>query len=935
MRKTLRVSFGGGVNIVADKSLIPEGYADCLDNVDLRSGSVRCIKEPLRKSNLAPGSSDTKLFTYRGKWIFSQKWRDYVAEHIAGIDRIYWTEEGAKPQLLIEGKQADLGTIVPLASPVVVPSNTLVPVIKTITATVETGRMSPGTYAYRVAAKTADGITYPASPSQKITWNATVLANDSRYVTITWTSVVGAKYYLVYGRTEGEERLLATLPSSLTEYKDYGTDVPSGGFAEEFSENRPTTYTYSYLRNINGVTDEGGLSPLSVTITANNGRLVTRDTVNDGFYDQPNAQKAIVINNMTTSWTNYASIVITAASYSSVFNETTFTTQSAHQLVTGDVVAFTAGTNVDAGGTRTAWTDPKYDFKSFEVVVVPGDTTHFTIKGIGLPTDTIPTSSPYKAVERGRIRVVLNSSPSYTAPVDGDALRAYVQPSSTNAKKINNEVFSVYTKKPDGSALPANAYELNGFWWAYDYSFGVPTGRMDPGASITSSNATWVPGNGGITHWNLYRTSDSGAILRVEQVVITSGSYTDSKPQAYLGDTPDSQYIQDGIPVSFAMPPPGMTNLIIHYGMLFGVSGNTIRWTPIGKPNAWPSVFAIEMPFRPLALASFAGALVILCTDGIYRLDGNTPTQLSLMRTPAERGCVAPYSVQKTLSGLIYLSNIGLMVFDGMHARCITDQKVPGKMIIGPSLLSPDVGFWWLPTTKTYLYANQTAQDGVPGVSMASPSIIGTNPIPWPIYEIRSFYFNGKYFLFWAGRNHYQAHTCLVVDTQMEGFPVTTMSMKLMDVVVDETGSAFALADYSPSGDTDMAKYLIEQAKLTPVDTFSGVTSNRSVWELFAGQRNIPMRVRTGRMSIGNPTENKKFKYIEFYGAGTLQVRVFIDGSEVVTATLDEIEKPLKPRKIGIPLSKGRSGYVLDVEFVGDIAHAAMEVTYEDSTRGS
>ena len=44
--KQVRVNFSGGINTIIDKSLIPDTYATVLDNVDLRSGFPKSLKEP-------------------------------------------------------------------------------------------------------------------------------------------------------------------------------------------------------------------------------------------------------------------------------------------------------------------------------------------------------------------------------------------------------------------------------------------------------------------------------------------------------------------------------------------------------------------------------------------------------------------------------------------------------------------------------------------------------------------------------------------------------------------------------------------------------------------------------------------------------------------------------------------------------------------------
>jgi len=51
-------------------------------------------------------------------------------------------------------------------------------------------------------------------------------------------------------------------------------------------------------------------------------------------------------------------------------------------------------------------------------------------------------------------------------------------------------------------------------------------------------------------------------------------------------------------------------------------------------------------------------------------------------------------------------------------------------------------------------------------------------------------------------QENYSAHTCIVVDLQAKGFPITTLGVKLIDAHVNDLGRLFILAeDFSEEGD--------------------------------------------------------------------------------------------------------------------------------------
>jgi hypothetical protein len=317
------------------------------------------------------------------------------------------------------------------------------------------------------------------------------------------------------------------------------------------------------------------------------------------------------------------------------------------------------------------------------------------------------------------------------------------------------------------------------------------------------ASVKYKPGNNYLKYRNLYRVGDTSEWSLVAQVPITEGTFDDSfSYQNIEGGTPDSFYQEDGINIIFSKAPPALTCLTSHYGMLFGISGHTIRWTPIGRPDAWPEVFSLTMPFQPLALASFNQALIVLCYDAIYRLDGNVPTRISLSKTKAENGCIAPHSVQKTHSGLVYLSKLGPMLFDGERAVTITATKIPAQFFQGTSYrYSSSVEFWARPTLSTYNYVNLCNHDGLLGKFNTNP-MVETNPRSGPNYNVRSFYSNGKYSMFWVdgSATNYTENTMVTIDLQVEEFPVTTSSVKLLDAFVSDTCNTYTLLRESSPG---------------------------------------------------------------------------------------------------------------------------------------
>lgn len=1242
--KQLRLDFSGGVNVIADKSVLPDKFGTVMDNIDLRSGFPRCFKEPIFNQIVA-NADTTKIFNFRGRWVYSENWRDYVADYINGIERIYWTESingvqyngssDLKPQKMVEGTTVQLGTDRPTTSLIISSGKNIVPSVDKPTAS-NSGGLSQGTYYYAVSAEFSKGI---GAPSDIV--NIVISQNNTANITLKWSAVENAIGYIIWGRSSSysEMKRIQRVISGVTTWVDIGAVTPKGDSPNEYFDNLPVSYVYTYERNVNGVVDESGLSDVSDRINTNLTRNIARDFLNDGYFSQSTAVDISTDDGYTftvdprpstaNTFPYYVNIEVTGTEFDRQQNQVIFTTSSAHKLTTDDEIVFTG----------SAWQNPAYNNQRYPVIVL--NTTQFAIKNIPSPTDQIyggienngysftptgggiqssnlfnvysetgqgtgavfdvtftPSSGAGPALEvvdtvsvhtagtgygvgdivyieldpfpyQGQpspVGIELGSTEDPTPPVSISTVGSgYPKPNSIKTLWINNggsgytagtytgvaltggsgsgatidlkvnadgliydvtinnsginyivgdvlsavvtggsgvsfyvfetnsgtyydveitggtgvgaaatvtvnasgqiaavditeggtgytgggtvglgggisttgtpaqlnilltqtdyvrQYFTITDVNGNGdvsicrsritiSPVPAggtinngdamylnmsdsaegriyrvifaggNGYkdglyqnvpltavsgfgngatanitvtngvvtgvdiENQGYNYAVDnvlniaasslnsnnsiktksltgagsgYAGGgsqtfsnVPlTGGSGSGAiaqitvvsgivtvvnitnggsgyavnnvlsasntnlggsgtgfqvtvnsvylgaganvTVTSiedaevingmyrvyttdldgnpipegsfdineyigtwksptelgASARWVPFNGYYKYWNLYRTGSSGAFQLVDKIDIFTSNFTDTISTQYLGTTPTSYYTETGIfgpvQVDFMPPPLGLQSLTSHYGMLFGVDGQRVKWTPIGQPDAWPDTYYYDFTYKPLALASFGTGIIVLCEDAIYRIDGNSPSSMSLSKTQANEGCIAPYTVQKTNKGLAYLSKRGVMLFDGMNAECITDNRIPSNMLLGPSKLQNPVNFWWIPTKLGYFYGNFAFNDGVYYPDESANRFYQTNPIPAAIYDIKSFYHNGRYFLVYTKSDYYSAHTTLCIDLQVEGFPITTLGLKPIDIVVNELDDVYAL--FQNQGNGDMA----------------------------------------------------------------------------------------------------------------------------------
>lgn len=1302
MRKSVRLDFSGGLNSIIDKTVVPDKFGTVLDNINLRSGFLRCVKEPIfdhivsNPSYQLQLSNTSKIFNYRGRWLYSDNWRDYVADYINGIERIYWTEtvnsyydsstNELVPQKLIEGTQVRIGTPRPTSQPVVTIGTNIVPTISAVSL-VSDGGLIPGTYYYAISAEYDNGISSPSNiksivvPPQSES-NPTPNSN----VSITWQYIKDAKGFIIWGRSPeyGTMKRIGRVSSSVLTFTDDGSQTPKGETPSIYFDNSPVAYVYTYERNVNGVTNESGLSPVSEAVQTTNGRIITRDMLSDGYFDQYGVVSKTtldsefnVVRNPTGSvLPYYPDISVISYERNTYLNQINFTCSSEHHLTTGDKIVFSG----------SGWVDPNYYNQSFEVIFV--SSTIFAIKNIPAPssvsflgsiyTDGISISLPSGNYDSGtytnltvkdynynnttatitlsivesssggistvdsftvtsggsgfsvgetiyvsvptlsgtpattyipflvtdisnnlntisvaKTRIQISNVSSQEAINDKDVVVLDMEDSNSGAIKnflisnygygYNNGTYldvplvsgsSLETRRPTNGILTVSSFfpsSVSNMGNAYDvdpthqatyatfnapiglrtstledtltfYSFQPPTqvydsitlnvcrsysvfddgtattsnklsycfieysidggtnwinlvtdttashpstptfqtinlsseqdladvkvrfriirgagsgggGGLNPpnetgqvtlraydvwvdgvyqgaissgqdakadvivagnivtsviltdngfgysiGDSLTldgsfpgigsgsgftlyvkslygsnkingvfkahkydiygnpivgngvfdidvytpvwtppttlNASAKWVPLNGYYKTWNLYRTGSTGAFQLVEKIPIDDTEFSDTTSTQYLGEPPTSYYIDNGIfgqvQIDFDIPPDGLQSLTSHYGMLFGVDGNTVRWTPANQPDAWPSVYSQDFNYKPLALASFGTGLVVLCEDAIYVLDGNQPSSMSLSKTQAEDGCYGPHTVQKTHAGLVYLSKRGVMLFNGMNSVCITDNRISSNFLLGPSKLETPVNFWWIPTKLGYFYGNLAYPDGVLFSDTSANRFYRTNKINSPNFEVTSLYHLGKYYLVYTGKTNYEGHTTLCIDLQVEGYPITTLGLKPVDIITNEFEDAYILVDNQGNGSMDnFIEFKKENSELQPSNSF---TSNPglSVWKLFDSRENVPMFFRSGQKGFDNTTERRKYDKFEFYGDGTLSARAYIDSIYVSESVITMAEGPNKPRRFNMPKGN-RIGYNIDFELCGDTDRLIVEFTYSDS----
>jgi hypothetical protein len=263
-----------------------------------------------------------------------------------------------------------------------------------------------------------------------------------------------------------------------------------------------------------------------------------------------------------------------------------------------------------------------------------------------------------------------------------------------------------------------------------------------------------------VTEWNLYvARNDTGSFLLQGAYPIDQTDVVDYKPVEALGSTCGSDYFTTGangesINVVFEPPPSDIHGLTLHNNSLWGIVDRTVRWTPINRPDAWPDAYTRDFASEPWALKSYAGTMLVLCADGVYRMDGTDPSGMQCHKTLSEDGIIAPYSIQATAAGLIFLTREGLVAYRAElnNTVPISKDKMDASVLLSASGVPEDgpFPFWAIPSRHGAFWAKLTKDLPAADPNRLERTMSDDLPLTWPLMNIRSFYHKGKYHLYYG-----------------------------------------------------------------------------------------------------------------------------------------------------------------------------------------
>lgn len=201
---------------------------------------------------------------------------------------------------------------------------------------------------------------------------------------------------------------------------------------------------------------------------------------------------------------------------------------------------------------------------------------------------------------------------------------------------------------------------------------------------VTASGETYAARH--ITKWRLYRSntgSETSTFQFVDEIPISTGSYTDTKKGQELGEVcptltweeppyrADQQF--DGFPKPVVGSNPFLRGLVgMPNGIMAGFFDNTVAFCEPYAPYAWPVEYQITTEFPIVGLGVFGQTLFVGTTGNPYFISGADSASMSALKLDARQACVSRRSIASVQGGVLYASPDGLCVADPSGVKVVS-----------------------------------------------------------------------------------------------------------------------------------------------------------------------------------------------------------------------------------------------------------------------
>lgn len=161
---------------------------------------------------------------------------------------------------------------------------------------------------------------------------------------------------------------------------------------------------------------------------------------------------------------------------------------------------------------------------------------------------------------------------------------------------------------------------------------------------------------------SVLRRASSGGISTLTLKIISSGWTTN-----------------DEVPTNHNVPPTGLqygTSWKSRWWAPSGIVGNRLHFTELFQPQAWPTLFYIDIPFEKgdsiSAIKAVGDTLEVYGQSGVYLVIGQTSLDFEVRPSQgAESGSVGPRAVARVEQAVIHANGDGVHSYDGGADRSL------------------------------------------------------------------------------------------------------------------------------------------------------------------------------------------------------------------------------------------------------------------------
>lgn len=266
------------------------------------------------------------------------------------------------------------------------------------------------------------------------------------------------------------------------------------------------------------------------------------------------------------------------------------------------------------------------------------------------------------------------------------------------------------------------------------------------GDTVTVSGFAAAPtSNLNITKRRIYRSvAGSGATTFqfVTEIPLATTSFVDNVASAGLGEQLQT--------LDWSTPPADLQGLVaLPNAFLAGFSDESVYFSEVNAPHAWPFKYAISVGQKIVGLGVFGQSVVVMTKGYPFVISGVSPESMSAEKLPILEPCVSKQSITSDMSGVTYASPNGLVAVGPGQSGLITKNV----------MLRDDFQVYSPTTMKSVFYA-------------------------------------GKYFGFFTNGYGDLEKGAFILDSNIQSTPLTTINLSTNAVFVDiDTANFYLVVD--------------------------------------------------------------------------------------------------------------------------------------------